>query len=207
MMSRKFTTREKVLLIICAVLLLAIFYYRFVYLETTETVETFNTSKLETDLLVAQTKAMREPAMKSEIEANSTKRLGVIAPYNNLQSEIAELNMILSNADTYSLDFSDPTLEGETVRRNIRISFHVGSYHAMKDILEKLRSSQYRCLLGDVFVSTASTESTGITRSTDLNVNVNVTFFETTVNATSLAGLPQEEAAEEAEKYEEEDLG
>ena len=57
MMSRSFTKREKILLLIMAVLLLGLVYYRFVIVETANAVERYDVSELESELLVEQMKA------------------------------------------------------------------------------------------------------------------------------------------------------
>ena len=53
MMSRSFTKREKILLLIMAVLLLGLVYYRFVIVETANAVERYDVTELESELLVA----------------------------------------------------------------------------------------------------------------------------------------------------------
>ena len=57
MMSRSFTKREKILLLIMAVLLLGLVYYRFVIVETANAVERYDVTELESELLVEQMKA------------------------------------------------------------------------------------------------------------------------------------------------------
>lgn len=196
MMSRRFTTREKILLLICAGILMAVLYYKVIYTPTVEAVEVFNTEELESDLLLAQVKAQKMDSMKAEIEGGTLKESGVVPTYNNLQNEINELNHILASADTYELAFSEATLIGDTVRRDISVSFHTGDYDSMKSVLENLYKCKYRCLIRSLQITTSSAQGTGIKTGGNLNVSLTVTFYETTVNAESTAGLKLEENTE-----------
>ena len=193
MINRRFTLKEKLLLLVCALILLGIFYYKFVYVDAIEASKTYSVEDLDLDLQTAQAKVARMQQMQAEIDSGASQLNGTVATYNNLQNEIAELNSILASADTFNLDFADATLTGDTVRRDISVSFHTGSYASMKNILLSLKNCQYRSLIKDVDVSTTSTQSTGINNSGDLNVSLTVTFYETAVNATSTAGLVQTE--------------
>ncbi|SHK26654.1 type II secretion system protein M [Hespellia stercorisuis] len=193
MINRRFTLREKILLLVCAVILLGIFYYKFVYVDAIEASRTYSVEDLDLELQTAQAKVAKMQQMQAEIDSGESQLNGTVATYNNLENEIAELNRILASADTFNLDFADATLTGDTVRRDISVSFHTGSYASMKNILLSLKNCQYRSLIKDVDVSTTSTQSTGINNSGDLNVSLTVTFYETAVNATSTAGLVQTE--------------
>ena len=56
MMSRSFTKREKILLLVMAVLLLGLVYYQFVIREAADAVERYDVKELESELLIEQAK-------------------------------------------------------------------------------------------------------------------------------------------------------
>ncbi len=189
MMNRKFSTREIVLLIILAFMLVGLFYYEVVYKQTEETIASYDTANLDDELLMQQTKAMSKQKMESEMASGTLVANGIVASYNNLTNEMDSLNVILAGADTYTLDFSEAVETEGTVRRNISISFHTGSYDAAQSILQQLHDCQYRCLVRDVSITSGASNKSGIKESNDLNVSCSVTFYETTYNSDSTAGL------------------
>lgn len=198
MMSRKFTKRETILLIIFAVLLIGLVYYYGVWNQSKEALATYNTMDLEDELTVEQAKAMSKQNMQKEIDSGDMKANGVVASYNNITNEISALNDILSMADTYTLDFSEAQENAGTVRRSINVTFHAGSYATVTNMLQQLHDCQYRCLIQDVAISSSASSTTGIKEGSDLNVSLTVTFYETTYNSDSTAGLKLEEKAPES---------
>lgn len=203
MMSRKFTTREKVLLLVCAVLLLGILYYRVVWVETANIIAANDVTLLEDEMLLEQMRATSKKQMVDEMAGGTMEPTGEVAVYNNLQNEINELNSILASADTYNIGFFDATLDGTTVRRDVNITFHTGDYGSMKSTLQKLHDCQYRCLIQDMTVSTTARAEGGIQRNGDINVSLKVTFYETTNNAETTIGLPEPETEAAAESEQE----
>ena len=194
MMSRNFTKREKILLLVLCVLLLGILYYQFVYKTTEETIKEYDTIDLETDLQIEQSKALSIQNMKDEIEANTSSETGVVASYNNIKNELAALNDIFASATSYNLDFGQAVQDGDAVRRQVSINFTAGSYSSAKAIIDDLHNCQYRCLIRTVSVSTTGT---GL-KSGEVSVTMDVTFFETMYNANSSSGL--EAATNEGDK-------
>ena len=123
MLSRKFTTREKVLLLVMAIMLLGLFYYQVVYKQTENMIADYDTIDLENELTIVQGKAAKKKKMEQEMADGGQKANGEVATYNNITNEINELNTILANADTFNLDFGEAKAEGTTVRRDIQVFF------------------------------------------------------------------------------------
>lgn len=192
MMSRKFTGREKALLLVCAVMLLGIFYYQFLWKSTEAVIASSDISEPAMELEVEEAKTQQMMRMKNEMETLKDELTSEVPSYNNINNVIIELNTILSQADTFSLDFGEAAAEGTTVRRDISVSFHTGSYATMKAILSDLHDCRYRCLIQDLNISAAGT-NTGIRSGNDLNVSLTVRFYETTYNADTTAGLAESE--------------
>ena len=105
MLSRKFTTREKVLLLVMAIMLLGLFYYQVVYKQTEHMIAEYDTIDLENELTIVQGKAARKKKMEQEMAEGGQKANGEVATYNNITNEINELNAILANADTFNQSF------------------------------------------------------------------------------------------------------
>lgn len=185
-MSRKFTAREKIFLLVCSFMFLSIFYYQVVWKSTSKTMESYNTITLEDELLAIQTKAQKMLQMEKIIEEHNGQVKGLVADYNNLENEIIELNKVLKEARSYQLDFEDPTTDGSIVRRNINITFQAKSYQVGKKIIQSLQDFRYKCLLRDINIS-ALEDSLQTTK--QVNVSLKATFYEGITDSVSKAGL------------------
>ena len=187
-MSREFTRKEKILLLVCTAMMLGIFYYQVVWKSTSQIMETYNVETLEEELLLAQAKATKMLEMENFLEEYKGQARGIVADYNNLQNEITELNGILADAYTYKLDFEDATTDGSIVRRNVHITFQTGDYHTAKNIIQALKDSRYKSLVRDINIL-AKEKSL---QTTDLvDVSLKVTFYEGVTEAVAIAGLPE----------------
>lgn len=187
-MSRAFTKREKIFLLVCIAMMLGIFYYQVLWKSTSQIMEEYNVETLEDQLLLAQTKAIKMVEMEKFIEEYQEQARGMVADYNNLQNEITELNEILSEAYTYQLDFEDATTDGSIVRRNVNITFQTGDYDTAKRIIQSLKDSRYKCLLRDINILSKenSLQTTNL-----VDVRLKVTFYEGVTEAVAIAGLPE----------------
>ena len=101
-------------------------------------------------------------------------------PYNNIRAEVSQLNSILSRASSVDISYDNPVKKGNTVRRHVNISFTCGTVNDAKSIISDLNQCGSRCVITGVQITTAESSC---------NCNVDLTFIETTVHATSLAGL------------------
>ncbi len=200
MLSREFTPREMLLLFICAVLGLGIFYYEFAWRGINDQIAQFDTAVITDELNVAQARATQIAQMEKTIEENTGKYKGDVAVYNNLANEVREMGRIMDGrADSVSLTWNDPALTDTTVRRDVNVSFHADGYAQMMAVLNALNTCKYRCILKDVSVSAGGGDGKGgIAGGSDVNVSLTVTFFETIEGASSTAGLvlPQSDDGE-----------
>ena len=107
-MNRVFTTREKILLVILAILLIGCFYYLVVLKPSLDTLAS-DESQLSTmqavalQQVVATKKAELEQQIK-EAEANGVDQK-TLPDFDNTKSELAELDAILAEANSYNIDF------------------------------------------------------------------------------------------------------
>jgi len=186
-MKHKFTSRELLLIIIAAFLALGIFYYELVYKSVVNSVNTYDVTSLQDQLIIEQAKASSEKQMKDAIEAEKANpSTGEVEVYNNLANEVNELGRILNgSAEEVSISWASPTLTDTTVRRIATISFKAKSYDTARSLIKSINDMKYKNSISKISLahSTSSTDTSTVT------VSMTLTFFETTTGATSLEGL------------------
>ncbi|MEE3420434.1 MAG: hypothetical protein VZR02_04955 [Lachnospiraceae bacterium] len=198
MLSHEFTTREKILLILCLVLAVGIFYYFFAVRGLNEQIALLDTTTVENQITLEQAKVVQMQKMRRAIEENAGKTKGEVMVYNNLANEVNVVGSILSgDADQInSITWNDPTVTGTTVRRQVDLDFTSPNYDTMMNVLSALNTCQYRCILSDFQVQSVTDEDasgtsvqTGIHDGARVRCTLTVTFFETTEGAASTEGL------------------
>ena len=180
MLYRDHTTREKILLGVLAFLIVAALYYFLCYRPCKAVMTKYDTAEISSELTIEQNKATKTRQMKENIKSNKTRGIGVVMPYNNIRAEVSQLNSILSRASSVDISYDNPVKKGNTVRRHVNISFTCGTVNDAKSIISDLNQCGSRCVITGVQITTAESSC---------NCNVDLTFIETSVHATSLAGL------------------
>ena len=184
-------------------MLLALFYYLALYRPVNLEVERCAALQVpvEEDLELQMMKAARKKKMVDELENAPEKQQGELLPYNNIKNEITDLYEALSPAATYNLSFSEAVASGNIVRRDISISFQADTYQKVRSILKQMHSSPYRCILKDLSISVNKSrgEAGGMSAAELINVNVNITFYETLVGAENTNGLVFEKQESKSE--------
>ena len=193
-LSRDFTTKEKTMLLVLGLLLLALCYYRFLWVPTSENLERANNRRddLQTVLTTTLLKEARLQKMQDELDAlgklELTSRMG---SYNNAKAELSLLNSVLESADSYYISFNNVTRDGDQIRRNFSMVFTAGNFAQVKQIIRHLTESEYRCLLGDMRYSVETRPNAKDYGK--VTVETAATFFETMYDGVPDAGLPEEE--------------
>jgi len=188
LLSRDFTVKEKILLLVLVVILVGLVYYQFVDQPVRNSLELAASQKasLETELEAVRARITLLERMKNEIEdvtANGT--LKEMPSYNNSKNVNKLLNDVLGDMG-YSIIFSNVSRQGNLVRRNITLRFEAPSYGEVRRVLSALVGSDYRCLIGDV----RCTSAYGTIVEDVVTVNASITFYETVVGGESDTGLP-----------------
>ena len=109
-LSKQFTRREKVLLIILALLLLFAVYFLAVHRPVTEALDRIRTESetISSDLVVLEAKHQRMEQMQKELdEILAQPNVAEIPTYDNLQQVMDFLNTVLRSASEYSLSFQN----------------------------------------------------------------------------------------------------
>lgn len=155
MKRSKLTSREIWMLAFLAVLLVGIIYYLGFYMPMQQEMLRISTESAEADTMIDESlhKASDMKKMETELEvilAQPKDKITEIAPYDNKEVVLANLNGILSRTLEYSLSFEDPVVGTDgTVRRNISMNFSCETYDAAKAVIQDLTRSKWRCLVTD----------------------------------------------------------
>ncbi len=188
MLNHKFTLRETILLLVAAFLALGIFYYQVVVKNYNEAKQLYNSSGIAEELMILEAKVAKKENMEDYISKHSSDSYGEIAVYNNLSNEISALANIFDNkVDNVSISWSEPTLDGTIVRRNASVSFKTNDYTLTKTLISNINSLRYRVIISNLNVTSDNKDNLNI--SSSISVSMNLTFFETTVGASSTNGL------------------
>lgn len=186
-LSKQFTRREKVLMVILAVLLLAAGYFWLVHQPVETALASIAQQQANADdlIMVLEIKSKRLDEMRAELETiRSDPGTVEIPTYDNLQKVMIFLNKTLAATTDYDLSFQQVVMPeaGNIIRRTIDMTFQCPSYTAARAVATQLHASPYRCQLGDLSILPAANEN-GVSRSDDLtqgavSVSLSITFFE-----------------------------
>lgn len=188
-LNRSFSTRETVLILVLALLLVVACYYFLVMKNVSDTVAANNEqlAGIEMNVGVQESLAADRARMKAELdELGDDETLPEVAVYDNIRNELNELNTLLGSATTYNLSFGQPTVEGQLVRRTVTVSFTTPSYASALEVVRQLENGTYRCQITD-FTMTGELLADGSVSS--VNATLSVTYLETTNGATNTSGL------------------
>lgn len=184
-MSRDFTTAEKILLVVLALILLGLAYYYFVDVPVRQAIVSSNAEidTLQTEINVAQARLAHLQGIQTSLdELESQGNLGWMGSYNNSNAEVKFLNDVLANTLRYSINFANVVRSGDQIRRNFTLNFATNDYAEAQEVLTRLLEGENRCLVGDMSC-TINTDGT-------VNLTATATFYETMVGGVADAGLP-----------------
>ncbi|MBR2547691.1 MAG: hypothetical protein IKF07_05835 [Eubacterium sp.] len=191
-MSREFTTSEKILIAVLSILLVGLLYYRFVYVTTEEMTSTLKSRAdiAQADLDLANAKIAKLENMEKEMdEMDISEDTSRMESYNNSKRETAFLNQVLRGVSDYSISFTEITRDGDQIRRTFTLQFETKSYNDAVGVVSDLTHGEYRCLVDDINYS--------LNDNNVIYINLTATFFETMVGGTPDSALPKDEAEED----------
>lgn len=197
-LSRDFTTVEKILLTLLGVILVVLVYYRFVDQPVRTAINTAVSERetLQSELDVVNAQVERLDRMEAELDQIKAEGTASLMPsYNNSKEELRLLNDVLSVTTQYSISFADVTRDGNQIRRAFTLQFRCPSYATMEQVLSALANSPYRCLIGDINCSIDNKDP-----QSSVSVSATATFYETMVGGTPDSGLPADKSAEPQEE-------
>ena len=193
MLKYKFSFREVILLLIAAVLGLCIFYYSVIYKSYNEAITKYDTSSLDSEVLILSAKVDKLEQMEDYINNHADDYVGSVVSYDNLVNLFSDFSSDLDgNVENISISLDDPLNSDGIVRRNASVSFTASNNTLVNNIITSISKSKYRVVINDVSVST-NKNSTSLADSDEVNVSLSLTFFETTSEAKYEYGLINEE--------------
>ena len=184
MMDREFTPREKGMLLVLAVLLLALGYMKLFYAPVQQAVteNQQRQTELQDQALIEQDRALKMRTMEKELEelkASNAVPDAQVPDYNNAKRVMVELNAILARAREYSLSFDDVSLDEDSglVRRPVELTFKTADSPSHRDIINDLYHCRYRCSIQDVSIY-ADEDGTDITAAPGAVTQLTAVFLE-----------------------------
>lgn len=183
---RNFSLREKILLGVLILLILAALYYFAVQLPVSDGLQKAQAMIEETELnnTILQSKAQKLQKMKSELtQIKESGNAAVVPEYDNLYNEISFLNKTLEKATNFQLNFDDLKMDEDSnvIRRTGRMEFTCNSYADAKEIVCNLENCPYLCRVSSLVISVSEDyqkdKSLDI-MSVPVDVKLTGTFFE-----------------------------
>ena len=190
-LSRDFTLKEKIMLLLLVLLLFGLGYYYFIDQPVRNEIARCETEKanLQLELDKVNSKLHTLETMREELEnIEKSGDVSVMKSYNASKEEIKLLNDILSLTDQYVINFGNVTRDGDQIRRNFTLQFTARDFDVMANILGKLSDSPLRCRVAEI--QCGRNVNYYHEEYADYSVRATATFFETMVGGTPDAGLP-----------------
>ncbi len=182
MLSRKFSLREKILLLILAVLLVGAAYYYVIWQPSADAVTSaeLRVQTAESEIMVEQVKADRMADMRAALDSlgSAADRPAAIAQYDNVENVVKALNAALAAADSYELTFrAVESGEGDRiVRRGVDMTFQCSTYAQARAVISALYDCPYRCEISGFALQ--SQEREAAVTAAPLTARLSITFYE-----------------------------
>lgn len=179
--TSKLSGREGFLVGLLVVLIIGMLYYTVFYKPLQAELTELNTQIAEIEMQINGTSSRiaKMDAMQAELDeifARPKNQITEIAPFDNKEVVLNQLNGILQASLQYSLNFSEPSIDSDgTVRRNVSMNFSCPDYDSAKTIIRALTESHWRCLVSNLSLSGGGNIMEG-----EVSVNATITFFEST---------------------------
>ncbi|MDR0952404.1 MAG: type II secretion system protein M [Oscillospiraceae bacterium] len=195
MLSKSFTNREKLLVLILCILMLIAFYYFAIQKPVTESIEAAEEeyTQLQDELMVETAKAAQLMKMRTELkEAGYEDGVESDIPYyDNIQNLVKQLDTVLNGVSGYQISFSNPAANGNLATRGVSLSFSSPNYAAARSIITNLYSGPYRCAVTSMQLSPSGSELTDGA----VAVSLSLIFFEYVMPTTTDAATAETSAA------------
>ena len=134
------------------------------------------------------------PIIHNEEVVKDLENQGVIVL--RTEQELEQLNEVYGRAYEFSFTFSEPEVDGTGVRRNIAVYCEAENYDAAAELMRQILQGPYRSMIHDVSINSmarALANQMADLKKGRVSLSFNMTYYETTVGADSLEGLPVEE--------------
>ena len=176
-MRRELSTREKVMLLVLAVIVIALGYFKLIYEPINDQVADYKSlteqEQTENATLAARLAQMRKMEKAVE-ELKATGEVKAIPKYDNSGRLMRELYRILEDTNEYSLDFSArTTVDSYIVLRPVTLSFQTDTYAQARAIIDALSDSDNLNQISDLNIRYGSGQN-----SDKVVTDLVITYFE-----------------------------
>ncbi len=191
-LTRDFSTREKVLLVILLVVIISASYYLFVWRTVEDQIYSIKSQNqtMATQLLIANAQVEKLQGMSSSMESDILR--SYMPSYNASKKELDFLHETLGETDDYLINFTYLTRNGDQINRGFSLQFTAKNYAQAKEIIKALEDSEIRCLIGDYNINPAEKEKTLF--SGKVMVVLNGSFYETMYDGVADKELPEDQS-------------
>lgn len=161
MLMRSFTRREKVMLVILALVLMVGLYFLFVHrpVEAALAQAAQEQGELDLQIQVAQVKLDQRNKMQAELDeifALPKDQITVMPAYNNIEALMVQFDSIFMGLEP-KLSFPEVKVEEGVVTRPIDFEFDAPSYDEARAILTRLTRTGQRSLLEGLSINPKTT--------------------------------------------------
>lgn len=171
---RKLSIRERVLLLLLAVIAAVSAYILLFYMPVSQQIESLQTQIAQQQQFASQLEAKLETQRQMQQTLNTLatqeNALPYMPSYDNLQTVMVTLNTILAGCQEYALSFQGEQLDGNLFCRQVSIPFTCDSYEQARQVLQSLHDSPLRGLLEDVQITRQESGA--------INATASMRFFE-----------------------------
>ncbi len=180
MLKRSFSNREKALLLILALLVIAIGYYLAVWQPVNARVSAaaLREADAKNAYTIEEVKLAQLRQMQAELASlnafEEDQNAAAIPPYDNAKRVMQLLNGILTAAQSYEISFANVETEGNLALRTLQMRFVCQSYDNAKTILRALYAGPYRCRIGTMTFRGQD----GDIQTSSVSVETQITFYE-----------------------------
>ena len=177
-MGRRLTGREKALILVVLIVLVAGLYFLVVHYPIVERTAEIQreTEVVEQEYQAAQLKAAEYASMKQELDeilSQPADKITVMPLYNNIETLMRRLDVIFAGTNP-QFNFSQARITDGTAARTISFTCTAASYQAARNLLKAVTGTGYRCLLD----SFTLTPKEGDLYAGEVNVSGAITFYE-----------------------------
>ena len=140
---------------VLALLLLGVIYYFVIQQPVQNDTDSINSEKsqVQSEIDTYQTLLLQKQMMQKKIDELMEEYDGnppELPMYNNMKSIVNELNLILGDTDTYSVQFGSIDRSDNVIRQPISIEFECENYDTTMEKLRAIRDSLNTYLIVDL---------------------------------------------------------
>lgn len=182
MLTYTFSRREKALITLFTLLLMVVGWYQLVYVNATDQIQHLEAEiqSLEFEIKNSQTKIAKMQEMQRVIEQRYAEgaKTTPIPDYDNIKPLMAELDTIMAQVTSYTLQFEAlDTESSEYIHRGVTMHFACGSYEQAEAAVLDIVEGDFPCFVDAIEMGTAPM-STAEDEKTNIRVTLHVIFYE-----------------------------